>query len=917
MHCHSGKVTRFLAVAAVLALAVALTALAACNITDDKGGNGGTLRPVGNSYTISFETGVQGVECDDIILTSSTQIILPDNLYRRGYEFAGWYIDEDYTTTLSDFLISNAVSENIVAYAKWEPVEYTLNISVNNPKAGYILDDGNEKIAEDGAEEEIAFTYGTDLSFTAVGDQTKSEYYSFMGWYDEDGNQVQGTNEYAFRAPAEDVRLQARWRGVQLKINFYYDLDSSDAETPDPVTDHCYGDTFIYLPELPETEIEGLSFGGWSYDKLGGTLAASGDGAFTDFEPDDSHLKPSYESGIVYELDLYAQWDKVESEFIFGSVENEYIVNGWHSDYYDEEPESLHIPASYANKAVVAINEGAFDEYTGKVFVPGSVTSIAEGAFSERTEVYFEADTDYQNVSESLITGIGTENIYFNIIAGLKAADVVQTFDYPMYVENGKGIYDTEINSEEEFIAVYQYCWLYNIGSLNLGVGAESSGTKVTFDFSESGLQSDEILKVVLGTTTEGVTQFEDSWVSTAIGSLGLKSNTASTYGWSYAPETSELTVFFKDLSEYNNDSYVASKKTEGGYCQLQAGAAFTKELSEDGSMRRFPIDDAPEYVVYNSEQLVYAVENGFKPRFGTLSESAVKHEKDALESAKDVWWRAREILRGINSSDDSDLEKLLAIHDYIALNNIYDSALYKLSEGENVDAAALYEDSEDEGVDAAALSGYRGFNLEGVFIDGKAVCDGITKAFMLMARIEGFECVRITGKNSGGVGHAWNKVKLDGKWYNVDVTGDDSLTTISSDSEKKVVETLSHDKFLVSDAFLEEKGYVEDDYGFIDAASGNYDFYKKLSVTNLYDLYIESEEEMEAVAEEALEDARAYFKENEAAEYFTFDVYWAAAGYFTLGIDIIYGLITPSGTNDANEQGVYVIILERGNVMK
>ena len=674
-------------------------------------------------------------------------------------------------------------------------------------------------------------------------------------------------------------------------------MDSSDVETPDPVTDHCYGDTFIYLPELPETEIEGLSFGGWSYDKLGGTLAASGDGAFTDFEPDDSHLKRSYESGIDYELDLYAQWDKVESEFIFGSVENEYIVNGWHSDYYDEEPESLHIPASYANKAVVAINIGAFDDYTGKVFVPGSVTSIAAGAFSKETEVYFEADTDYQNVSESLITNIGTDNIYFNIIAGLKAAD--ETFDYPMYVENGKGIYDTEINSEEEFIAVYQYCWLYNIGSLNLDVG-------VTFDFSESGLQSDEILKVVLGTTktAEGETQFEDSWVSTAIGSLGLKSNTASTYGYRYVPETSELTVFFKDLSKYDNDSFVASKKTEGGYCQLQAGAAFTKELSEDGSMRRFPIDDAPEYVVYNSEQLVYAVENGFKPRFGTLSESAAKHEKDALESAKDVWWRAREILRGINSSDDSDFEKLLAIHDYIAINNIYDSELYDLSE--------------DEKADAAALSGYRGFNLEGVFIDGKAVCDGITKAFMLMVRIEGFECVRITGKNSEGVGHAWNKVKLDDKWYNVDVTGDDSLTTISEENVViEVIETLSHDKFLVSDAFLEEKGYVEDDYGFINAASGNYDFYKKLSVTNLYDLYIESEEEMEAVAEEALEDARAYFKENEAAEYFTFDVYWAAAGYFTLGIDIIYGLITPSGTNDANEQGVYVIILERGNVMK
>ena len=895
MHCYSGKVTRLLAVAAVLALAVALTALAACNITDDKGGNGGTLRPVENFYTISFETGVQGVECDDIILTSSTQIILPDNLYRRGYEFAGWYIDEDYTTTLSDFLISNAVSENIVAYAKWEPVEYTLNISVNNPKAGYILDDGNEKIAEDGAEEEIAFTYGTDFSFTAV-DQTKSEYYSFMGWYDEDGNQVQGTNEYAFRAPAEDVRLQARWRGVQLKIYFHNDRATDAAEEVVAVTDYRYGDTFTYVPDYAADSI----FVGWSYIQTGGESASDGDGKFELFQPADEYLVQSNEQGIRYELHLYAEWRDADFEFELSSVDGGYSVNGWKEAEYDggTPPESFRIPSSFMGTPIVAVAENAFDNYFGSVFVPGSVTEIGANAFEDTAKVYFDADADYAAVSADLV-GLGTDNVYFNILVWLNAERDIPDFAYPMYIENGDGIFDTDIDSEEEFIAVYSYCWLYNVGSMDLDRNGNSGGTKVTFNLENAGIAANKIIETVLGLNSENV-KVRSGWIDKAISMIGLKSNTATQYGYIYDPENGEyeLTIMFKDMSESGSYSYVASRETDE-FMQTQAGAVFAEAAGEANPVL-LPIDSLPEYVVYNSEQLVYAVENGFKPRFGTLSATAPDHAKNALQSAKEVWDTARRILYSINSDGDDTVEKLSKIHDYIALNVIYDSA--------------LLQDSEDYSY--SYLSGFRGFNLEGALLDGKAVCDGITKAFMLLARMEGIECIRVTGKNADNVGHAWNKVRIGDVWYNVDVTGDDILASgiLPNDG---IIETLAHDKFLVSDDYLYSKGYREDNYRYVEA-TGRYDYYGSVTPEELQgiensdgDLSVSDRAEMNAVLLAAIAEAKNIFVDDPDADYVTFDIYWDSDSMLTLN----YQCIPLSGQTEYGSKGAYAIVISKENV--
>ena len=57
------------------------------------------------------------------------------------------------------------------------------------------------------------------------------------------------------------------------------------------------------------------------------------------------------------------------------------------------------------------------------------------------------------------------------------------------------------------------------------------------------------------------------------------------------------------------------------------------------------------------------------------------------------------------------------------------------------------------------------------LILRGYGVCDGYSKAFVLMCKAAGIPVYRIANDN-----HAWNAVKLDGKWYFIDCTWDDPI---------------------------------------------------------------------------------------------------------------------------------------------
>ena len=67
-----------------------------------------------------------------------------------------------------------------------------------------------------------------------------------------------------------------------------------------------------------------------------------------------------------------------------------------------------------------------------------------------------------------------------------------------------------------------------------------------------------------------------------------------------------------------------------------------------------------------------------------------------------------------------------------------------------------------------------------GALIKNKVVCEGYAKAFKYLLDSLKIECILVSGTaiNSSGESesHMWNYVKLDDKWYAVDVTWDDPI---------------------------------------------------------------------------------------------------------------------------------------------
>ncbi len=96
----------------------------------------------------------------------------------------------------------------------------------------------------------------------------------------------------------------------------------------------------------------------------------------------------------------------------------------------------------------------------------------------------------------------------------------------------------------------------------------------------------------------------------------------------------------------------------------------------------------------------------------------------------------------------------------------------------------------------------------------GRCVCDGYAKAFFFLCKACGLDTILIDGtawSSSGSELHAWNKVKIDGKWYSIDVTWDDPVPDEPG--------TVRYDYFLVTDADLSNDHKWEDE-GIPDAVS-------------------------------------------------------------------------------------------------
>lgn len=108
------------------------------------------------------------------------------------------------------------------------------------------------------------------------------------------------------------------------------------------------------------------------------------------------------------------------------------------------------------------------------------------------------------------------------------------------------------------------------------------------------------------------------------------------------------------------------------------------------------------------------------------------------------------DIAESITNDQMSEREKVKAVHDWLCINVDYDT---------------------DEYPDGKKPT--RSYYVEGVMHYGKAVCNGYMLAFEAFMDVLGIENQNVVGWSETS-GHGWNKVKVDGVWYEIDVTWDD-----------------------------------------------------------------------------------------------------------------------------------------------
>lgn len=144
-----------------------------------------------------------------------------------------------------------------------------------------------------------------------------------------------------------------------------------------------------------------------------------------------------------------------------------------------------------------------------------------------------------------------------------------------------------------------------------------------------------------------------------------------------------------------------------------------------------------------------------------------------------------KKIAQQIMSTKKTDYERVKAVNDYIVLNTQYG--------GKTQDRYTVY----------------------GLLSNKQAVCQGYALAvYDLLTRMN--IPVRYVVGTSFGQNHAWNKVQVDGKWYNLDTTWNDPLPNRPTE--------VGYNYFLISDRqFSKDHTWKQENYPA--AKSTKYDF--------------------------------------------------------------------------------------------
>lgn len=209
--------------------------------------------------------------------------------------------------------------------------------------------------------------------------------------------------------------------------------------------------------------------------------------------------------------------------------------------------------------------------------------------------------------------------------------------------------------------------------------------------------------------------------------------------------------IGIRSMSEEDNQSFIEQVRDAmiNGKEQVESRYIGSEDALEaylvSAMEEAFAIDDPN--ISDDYDYLRYKLAGTHMDMKGIGSSYQVTFTFEYLESREEtdqVNKRIEEVFEELEIESMTPYEKVKAIHDYIIDNSTYDMTINR-----NSAYAALIEES--------------------------SVCQGYAQLTYKMMTEAGIPCRIITG-TADGQPHAWNIVKLDSYWYNIDCTWDNPI---------------------------------------------------------------------------------------------------------------------------------------------
>lgn len=242
-------------------------------------------------------------------------------------------------------------------------------------------------------------------------------------------------------------------------------------------------------------------------------------------------------------------------------------------------------------------------------------------------------------------------------------------------------------------------------------------------------------------------------------------------------------------------------------------------------SLKAFPdaqnskiLEDTLFKVIYQNP-LILGVKN-FDYDYSTLTLKIKYDDSPELIKKKqqEIIAEAKKIIPSIIKSGMSDEEKRKAIYDYLDKNTKYDDEALKSAEKN--DFKSVDESFNDS------------FNTYGIMVKKVGVCASYASTYKMLADLAGLDCIVVTGTMQN-VPHAWNKVKIDNEWLNVDSTNNatnSGIPYLLYESNDETAKTL---------AYIENNEFCLDN-----------EITKFVSKSDKYDYYVSNELEVKDISE-------------------------------------------------------------------